>query len=99
MITRRVRAALVALPVVALSVLGGCTANNQGGSGGTNAAGSNTINVKITDKGCEVSSKSFPAGQVTFKISNEGTVPNEFEVLSDRSSPKRRTSARVPPPS
>ena len=46
MITRRVRAALVALPVVALSVLGGCTANNQGGSGGTNAAGSNTINVK-----------------------------------------------------
>ena len=83
MITRRVRAALVALPVVALSVLGGCTANNQGGSGGTNAAGSNTINVKITDKGCEVSSKSFPAGQVTFKISNEGTVPNEFEVLSE----------------
>ena len=52
MITRRVRAALVALPVVALSVLGGCTANNQGGSGGTNAAGSNTINLKITDKGC-----------------------------------------------
>lgn len=83
MITRRVRAALVALPVVALSVLGGCTANNQGGSGGTNAAGSNTINVKITDKGCEVSSKSFPAGQVTFKISNEGTVPNEFEVLTE----------------
>ena len=73
MITRRVRAALVALPVVALSVLGGCTANNQGGSGGTNAAGSNTINVKITDKGCEVS----------FKISNEGTVPNEFEVLTE----------------
>ena len=55
----------------------------RGGSGGTNAAGSNTINVKITDKGCEVSSKSFPAGQVTFKISNEGTVPNEFEVLSE----------------
>ena len=77
MITRRVRAALVALPVVALSVLGGCTANNQGGSGGTNAAGSNTINVKITDKGCEVSSKSFPSGQVTF------TVPNELEVLTE----------------
>ena len=83
MITRRVRAALVVLPVVALSVLGGCTANNQGGSSGTNAAGSNTINVKITDKGCEVSSKSFPSGQVTFKISNEGTVPNEFEVLTE----------------
>ena len=70
------------LPLAGALALAGCTPNTSSGGSGTAAAGA-PIAVTITDDGCQVSSNSFPSGVVTFNITNEGTVPNEFEVLTE----------------
>ncbi|MGY5766477.1 iron uptake system protein EfeO [Brachybacterium sp. DNPG3] len=46
-------------------------------------AGAGTITVTITDDACELSAATVPSGQVTFSITNSGTVPNEFEILAE----------------
>lgn len=68
--------------VLALSVAG-CTDNpSTAPHGGGTQAGAAPISVTVTDDGCDVSATEVPAGAVTFSISNEGSVPNEFEVLA-----------------
>lgn len=78
------RSLLTLLPLTAMG-LAACADNprNSTGSGASASAGAQAVTVTITDDGCEISPVSFPAGLVTFTITNQGTVPNEFEVLTD----------------
>lgn len=71
-----VRVIPVLVPAVAL---GACVANDP--EEVSNAQ--ETIEVKITDDTCEVSTAETPSGRVTFHLRNEGTVRNEFEVLAE----------------
>ena len=68
---------LLVLPLT----LTGCVANAP--SGGDTAADSNApIEVTITDDTCEVSTSEVPSGRVNFRLTNKGTVRNEFEILA-----------------
>lgn len=62
--------------------LAGCTDNPSSGSGGGDQAAGGPVTVTITDDACTLSTSSIPSGQVTFKVTNSGTVPNEFEILA-----------------
>lgn len=76
--------ALLALPiatVLALS-LAACTDNPQNQKSADSGDG-DTITVTITDDTCEVSPAEFPSGKVTFSVTNDGTKPNEFEILAE----------------
>ncbi len=79
------RTGALSATVLAAVGLAGCTDNpsSSGSSdgGGTQAAGG-PVTVSISDDACDLSSTSFPAGQVTFKVTNKGTSPNEFEILA-----------------
>lgn len=79
------RTGALSAAVLAATGLTACTDNPSTSSGsGTQAAGGKNgpITVEITDDACKLSSTSFPSGQVTFKITNKGGSPNEFEVLA-----------------
>lgn len=70
-----VTTALAAL--AALVGLGGC-----GSDSSSDSASSQSVDVKLTDAGCELSADSFKSGSTTFKIVNAGTSKvSEFEVL------------------
>ncbi|MBV7411368.1 EfeM/EfeO family lipoprotein [Dermabacteraceae bacterium TAE3-ERU27] len=70
-------------PLMTASVLllalgfSGCVDN---GSSAKQAEG--PLSVTITDTECKVSGNTAPSGKVVFKVTNEGTVPNEFEILA-----------------
>lgn len=85
--TRRtvLRGGTLSAAVLAAIGLTGCTDNPSSGGGngdGTQAAGGPIV-VTITDDGLELSSTTFPAGQITFTVTNAGASPNEFEILAD----------------
>src|SRR5690242_678493 len=75
-------------PVLGLAVIAGLTACSSGAAGSDPApsagVGSQTANVTITAaKGCEADRTTFPAGGVTFKITNkDATAVSEVELLS-----------------
>lgn len=72
-----------ALPLAVLGLaLAACTDNAAAPLTG-GSAGSGPITVTLADDGCTLSATSVPSGQVTFTITNQGTVPNEFEVLAE----------------
>lgn len=58
-----------------MSLLAAC------GGGGDEADAAGAIAVKATDDTCEVANTDLPAGKTTFKVTNEGSKVNEFEVL------------------
>ncbi len=68
---------LLVLPLT----LTGCVANAPSG-GDTAADGNAPIEVTITDDTCEVSTSEVPSGRVNFRLTNKGTVRNEFEILA-----------------
>ncbi|MFT4035762.1 MAG: iron uptake system protein EfeO [Patulibacter sp.] len=79
---RRPRAAATATTVLAalaaLVGLGGCGSSNDDSA----SAGAQTVDVKLTDAGCELATDSFKSGLTTFKVTNAGTSKvSEFEVL------------------
>ena len=73
--------------VAAVSALGlsACVANNPSSSSasGSAAASDAPLTVTITDDTCKVSTASVPSGVVNFKLTNNGTVRNEFEILAE----------------
>ncbi|MEJ4099574.1 iron uptake system protein EfeO [Corynebacterium mastitidis] len=75
-----VRVACALVPAVALSA---CVANNPDGTSQAEGTSGEPIRVRITDDTCEVSASEVPSGRVTFALSNEGTVRNEFEILAE----------------
>lgn len=77
---------LASLTVLSALTLTACTDNPQSDSddGSTSASGeAQSVQVTIDDDSCTVDPAEVPAGTVTFEISNEGSVPNELEVLSE----------------
>ena len=79
------RNVLAMLPLTAMGLgLAACADNPTNAKGGASGSGkAQEITVTLTDDSCKISSTSFPSGVVTFTITNSGTVPNEFEVLTE----------------
>jgi iron uptake system component EfeO len=71
-----------ALTSLALSLglaLAACGSDDDGASGG--GASGRTVDVALTDAGCDPAKLDLPAGAVTFKVTNKGTDKvSEFEV-------------------
>ncbi|MFI7216253.1 iron uptake system protein EfeO [Micromonospora maritima] len=63
--------------LLAVAGLAGC-----GGGDDTDATAGGPIAVKATDTVCEVGSTEIDAGQVTFKVTNNGSKVNEFYVYA-----------------
>jgi iron uptake system component EfeO len=74
-------AALIPLALSLALALAACGSDN-GGTGGTGGGGSGrTIDVALTDAGCEPAKLDLRAGAVTFKVTNKGSDKvTEFEV-------------------
>jgi iron uptake system component EfeO len=71
-------AALTSLALTLMVGLAACDSKKQDGAGG---AGGRTVEVALTDAGCEPAKLELAAGAVTFKVSNKGTDKvTEFEV-------------------
>lgn len=73
--------------IAAVSALGlsACVANNPSSTSASGSAGASDapLSVTITDDTCKVSAASVPSGVVNFKLTNNGTVRNEFEILAE----------------
>ncbi len=74
--------------VAALAAIAGCGSSSGGKTataGASSSSGdSKTVNVVITNDGCKPDADSYPAGPLTFKISNkDATGVSELELLSD----------------
>ncbi len=69
-------AALVLLALTLGTAVAACGSDGDGG-----ASGARTVEVALTDAGCEPAKLDLPAGAVTFKVTNKGTSKvSEFEV-------------------
>jgi len=59
-----------------------CGSDGEGGTG-EGTSGPRTVEVALTDAGCEPAKLALPAGATTFKVTNKGTDKvSEFEVKS-----------------
>lgn len=64
--------------------LASCADNPQASSGASASAGdTHKVTVDITDDTCTTNPSQIPSGKVEFSISNKGTKPNEFEILTE----------------
>ena len=53
-----------------------------GSSTKTGGSGSDTVQIKLTDAGCDPATRELPAGPTTFEVSNEDANDvSEFEIL------------------
>ena len=79
------RSVLTLFPLAAAAVtLAACTDNPKNStSGASGSGGPQEITVTITDDSCQFSSTSFPSGVITFTVTNNGTSPNELEILTE----------------
>jgi iron uptake system component EfeO len=67
---------LAATAVAAALALAGC------GGGGQKSSGGRSVDVKLTDAGCEPAELRLPAGPTTFEVANDGAdAVTEFEIL------------------
>src|SRR6185503_6284578 len=74
---------IAVLPLCAV-MLAACGGSEPAATGAKQtAAGPNTIEVKLTDAGCDPAAMKLVAGRTTFKVTNAGTGRvSELEVLS-----------------
>ncbi len=77
----RTRTAL--LPLAALALVTGCTANPAAGSASDTSESSGAITVNATDTACEVSATTADAGTLTFQVRNTGTETTEFYLYGE----------------
>ena len=73
----RVIAMLSVMTLLAACSGGGASPSDSGTSGG----GGTTVDVTLTEFEVTMSSTDVPAGEVTFNVTNEGTVEHEFVVF------------------
>src|SRR3954452_2781042 len=73
--------ALVGATTVSATLVGGCGGDGDGGSTAAKGSGE-VITVTSTDSACEVSKKEFPAGTVTFKVTNKGGKVTEVYIYA-----------------
>ncbi|QQC58743.1 peptidase M75 family protein [Rothia kristinae] len=85
----RIARPLSAAAAVLLAVtMAGCTDNPQNSASSDSSAGggsgdTQTVKVTITDDTCQVEPAEVKSGKVKFEITNQGTKPNELEVLAE----------------
>jgi hypothetical protein len=92
--------AAAALGLVAIAAAG--CGGSSGGAASPPSTGK-TVDVSLTDKGCDPASATIPAGTVTFNVKNAGTAKvTEFElknkdgiIIGERENVALRTLARV----
>ena len=75
---------------VAVAPLAGCQANTTSGSSSSESSASQAgdtqngvIEVTIDDTSCKLTANGAKSGVVTFKVTNNGTAVNEFEILAE----------------
>lgn len=62
--------------------LGACGSSDETGSAGAATSGGRTVQVAITDEGCEPAALKLPAGPATFKVSARGSgKATEYEIV------------------
>ncbi|WP_321973458.1 iron uptake system protein EfeO [Paratractidigestivibacter sp.] len=85
------RAAVVAIAgAMAVAPLAGCQSNTTSTTSGSDSSASQasdstngTIEVTIDDTSCKLTANTAKSGVVTFKVTNNGTAVNEFEILAE----------------
>ncbi|WP_201270102.1 iron uptake system protein EfeO [Acidipropionibacterium jensenii] len=82
---RRLARSGIALATAAVTALlaTGCTDNVDDAAAPAGSATAVRPVFTITDDGCSLSTSTLPGGVVTVTITNKGTVPNEFEILTE----------------
>jgi iron uptake system component EfeO len=76
--------ALLAVPLVVAACSSDSKSPSAGGSSASGASGVRTIEVTLSDSGCEPRSISAQAGPTTFAVTNDGSAAvTEFEVLQN----------------
>jgi uncharacterized cupredoxin-like copper-binding protein len=82
-ISSRARRARVIVMLSVMTLLaacgGGASSSGTGSSGG--GGGGTTVDVTLTEFEVTMSTTDVPAGEVTFNVTNEGTVEHEFVVF------------------
>ncbi len=75
----------IALATAAVTALlaTGCTDNVDDAASTAGSASTAKPVFTITDSGCSLSTSTLPGGVVTVTIKNTGSVPNEFEILTE----------------
>jgi len=74
-------AALTSLALTLMVGLAACDSKEKNGGAAPGGPGTRTVEVALTDAGCEPAKLELAAGAVTFKVSNKGTDKvTEFEV-------------------
>lgn len=68
--------------VVATLALSGCV-ENKAATPAADGEGSEALTVSIKDDACGVSAATAPSGTLKFSLKNEGSAPNEFEILAE----------------
>lgn len=69
------------VPLAALGLLAACGSDEKSGSGG--AGETKTVEVSLTENGCEPAAITTTAGSTTFHVTNKGAAGvTEFEVLA-----------------
>ncbi len=75
------RAAAPALLALTLGLASAACGSDDDGAAGGDASGARTVEVALTDAGCEPAKLDLQAGATTFKVTNKGTGRvSEFEV-------------------
>jgi iron uptake system component EfeO len=88
---RRTAVTLIGLSLLAVAACGGANDDKASGTDGSTptatgtdaVATTRTVEVTLTSDGCPAPEKSYPAGALTFEITNQdATAVSEFELLS-----------------
>jgi iron uptake system component EfeO len=75
------RTAVLAPLALTLALALGACGSDKGGSAGAGGGSARTVEVALTDAGCDPAKLDLPAGAVTFKVTNRGTDKvSEFEI-------------------
>ena len=78
-----IRPARVAAAIAVTAALAACASSSgsSASAGGGGADGGTTVDVTLTEFEVMMSSTDLPAGEVTFNVTNDGTVVHEFVVF------------------
>lgn len=82
-ISSRARSARVIALLSGIALLAGCGGGGASSSDpDTSGGGGTTVDVTLTEFEVTMSSTDLPTGEVTFNVTNEGTVDHEFVVFN-----------------
>lgn len=73
---------VIGIMAFALAACGGDDNNGNGGNGGSSngGGGGETVDISMTEMAFDPSDITVPAGEVTFNVTNDGTVHHDFVI-------------------